>query len=511
MCIIFCAKLTDRSVSTMGENMMNQGEKHIRNRILIVLFVGVLMGALDIAIVGPALPAIQTHFGIGDRAITWIFTLYVLFNLIGTPLMAKLSDAFGRRSIYVLDVLLFALGSLVVAIAPGFGMLLVGRSVQGLGAGGIFPVASAVIGDTFPPEKRGSALGLIGAVFGLAFIIGPILGGALLMFGWRWLFAINLPVAVVVIAMSLRLLPSARPAQRQPFDWMGMSVLGILLAALAYGITQIDTAHFLASVTSLGVWPFLLLASICLPVFWSVERQAADPVLRLSLFNTRQAILASVLSAGAGLGEAGLVFLPELAVAALAVKESTASFMLMPVVLTMAVGSPLAGRLLDQMGSRIVILTGSGLLTLGMLLLSRFAAHWGLFIAAGAIIGLGLSALLGAPVRYIMLNEAPASDRAAAQGAITLFTSVGQLMSGALVGAVAASQGGGAAGYEAAYLVIAGVALLLTALSLGLKSRAEELATLRRSEVGVASVEASRSVPATSAMMEMPSLPRYKQ
>src|SRR6266545_1410297 len=128
-----------------------------RNRLLGVLFLGVLMGALDIAIVGPALPAIQKALSIDARAAAWIFTIYVLFNLIGTALMAKLSDIFGRRSIYILDVTLFAIGSLIVALSPGFGVLLAGRAVQGLGAGGIFPVAGAVIGDTFPPEKRGGA------------------------------------------------------------------------------------------------------------------------------------------------------------------------------------------------------------------------------------------------------------------------------------------------------------------------------------------------------------------
>ena len=141
-----------------------------RNTVLAVLFLGVLMGALDIAIVGPALPVIGAEFGLDSRGLSWVFTLYVLGNLIGTPLMAKLSDRFGRRNVYMLDVGLFAAGSLVVALSHGTGafwLLLAGRAIQGLGAGGIFPVASAVIGDTFPPEKRGSALGLIGAVFGL--------------------------------------------------------------------------------------------------------------------------------------------------------------------------------------------------------------------------------------------------------------------------------------------------------------------------------------------------------
>ena len=182
-----------------------------RNKRLLVLFLGVLMGALDSAIVAPALPSIQNFFGIGDRALTWTFTIYVLFNLIGTPLMAKLSDTFGRRSIYILDVILFAIGSLIVSLSPSnlFAVLLAGRALQGFGAGGIFPVASAVIGDTFPPEKRGGALGLIGAVFGLAFLVGPILGGIILTItSWQWLFLINLPIALIVIVMGWQLLPA---------------------------------------------------------------------------------------------------------------------------------------------------------------------------------------------------------------------------------------------------------------------------------------------------------------
>jgi len=453
-----------------------------RNQVLLVLFLGVLMGALDIAIVAPALPSIQKFFGVGDRALTWVFTIYVLFNLIGTPLMAKLSDTFGRRTIYILDVILFALGSLVVSLSPQnmFTVLLIGRSLQGLGAGGIFPVASAVIGDTFPPEKRGSALGLIGAVFGLAFLVGPILGGIILTItGWQWLFIINLPVAAVVIFMGVRLLPTTRPETRHAFDWAGMLTLGVMLTALAYGLNQIDTQNFLGSLSSFNVWPFLIAAVILLFIFPSIERRAQDPVLHMRLFGTRQAVLASFLSAGAGLGEVGMVFMPALAVAAMPaiVNKHTASYLLMPVVLAMAVGSPLVGRILDKLGSKVVVSAGTALLAIGMLMLSNsgFTSVLWLFILAGAIIGLGLSALLGAPVRYIMLNEAPASDRTAAQGAITLFTSIGQLMSSALVGAVAASAGGGVKGYGAAYLVIGVIAVIMVLLTLGLKNRQQEL------------------------------------
>ncbi|MGQ9491771.1 MAG: MFS transporter [Anaerolineae bacterium] len=455
---------------------MNLTDNRTRNHILLVLFIGVLMGALDIAIVAPVLPALQTHFNVGDRLLTWTFTIYVLFNLIGTPLMAKLSDNYGRRTLYVLDVALFGLGSLIVALSPNFTVVLLGRGLQGLGAGGIFPVASAVIGDTFPPEKRGGALGLIGAVFGLAFLVGPIIGGILLALGsWHLLFLINLPIALFVIGLSLALLPAAQPTQRGAFDWAGMLVLGLLLAALAVGINQLDTAHFAASLATPGVWGPLLASVVFTFVFVAIERRAADPVLRLSILGSRQAGLAAALSAGAGLGEAGMVFMPQLAVAALALGKSQASYMLMPVVLAMTVGSPTVGRLLDRLGSKVVVVTGAALLTVGMVALGFLNSSLVWFIVSGVVIGLGLSALLGAPVRYIMLNEAPAADRAAAQGVITLFTSIGQLFSSALVGAVAASRGGGVAGYSTAFLVVGAVLLLLTVAAFGLKDRCAEL------------------------------------
>jgi MFS family permease len=263
-----------------------------------------------------------------------------------------------------------------------------------------------------------------------------------------------------------------------------MLVLGILLAALAYGLNQIDTQNFMTSLFSLSVWPFLAVAIALVIIFPMIERNAEDPVLRIQLFTHRQSVLASALAAGAGLGEVGMVFIPSLAVASMPaiINKHTASYLILPVVLAMAIGSPLVGRWMDKLGSKVVVFAGSALTAIGMIMLgsSTVTAVLGLFILAGVVIGLGLSALLGAPVRYIMLNEAPATDRTAAQGAITLFTSIGQLISSALVGAVAASQGGGVKGYEAAYLVIGAIAVVLVLLALGLKNRKQELATLQQ-------------------------------
>ncbi len=451
-----------------------------RNRVLGVLFVGVLMAALDIAIIGPALPAIQAEFGLGPRQLPWIFTVYVLLQMVSTPLMAKLSDFFGRRAIYLLDVGLFAVGSLVVALSHGTGLwmlLLAGRAIQGVGAGGIFPIASAVIGDTFPAEKRGGALGLIGAVFGLAFIVGPLIGGLLLGLGWQWLFLLNLPLAAGVMVASWRLLPHARVATDGPFDVAGTLALGVALATLTFGLNEFDPTDASLSFGHPAVWLSLavfLIASIALIL---IELRAQNPVFPVRLFGNRQLAVAFTITAGAGLGEASTVFLPLLAVLTLGVTSSVGSYLLLPLVATMAVGSPLAGRLVDRVGSRAVILAGLLIMGAGMVGISQAGNSMALFITFSALIGLGLSGLLGAPIRYITLNETSATDRSAAQGMVTTFTAIGQIFSAALIGSLAASFGDSAHGYDLSFIGIGVVAAVLVVIGLLLKSRAVEQST----------------------------------
>lgn len=453
--------------------------KQQRNRILAVLFTGVLMGALDIAIIGPALPALRESFGIDDRAVAWMLGIYVLFNLIGTPLMAKLSDRYGRRAIYVMDVAIFGFGSLVVAAAPSYGVVLTGRAIQGLGAGGVFPVASAVIGDVFPPERRGSALGLIGAVFGIAFLVGPILGGVLLLLSWHWLFIINLPIAVAVVWGALRVLPAARADEPRPFDWLGMATLALMLAGLALALNRVDATAPLASLAGADVLPFLLGALVLAIAFPWIERRAEDPVIRPALFRSRQIVIASGLSLGAGVSEAAVVFVPALLVAAFGVTTSTAAFMLLPIVIAMAIGSPILGRMLDRAGSRAVVVLSTGLIAAGTGLVALFPATLALFYTAGILIGLGMAGLLGSSLRYVMLNEAPTEDRGAAQGILTVFISVGQLAGSAILGAIIASTGGQVSSYGDAFLLVAVLAAALALLALGLRGRAAERARLQ--------------------------------
>lgn len=440
--------------------------------VMALLFVGVLMGALDLAVIGPALPAIQSDFGLDNRQLSWLFNIYVLAQLVGTPLLAKASDKFGRRDVYIGCILGFAAGSLLLVIGGNYEMLFVGRGIQGFGASGIFPVAAAVIGDTFPEEKQGGALGLVGAVFGLAFLIGPVLGGILLQYAWEWLFLINIPIAAVLIIAAWRLLPSGGSGGQLPFDWTGAVLLTVMLGSLAIAITNLDTTQTLVSLLSLDVGPYLIISVISAPLFWRRELRAPDPVIRPSFFRSRRMKLVLMIAAGVGTTESAQVFLPALAVAALAVTESMAAWLMLPAVFVMIFVSPLVGKVVDKTGPAPVIRASLFFVFAGLLVYGFAAMNYVSFIGGSLVVGIGLAALLGAPMRYVILEEAAPQDRASAQGLLNIFLAIGQLGGAAIVGSVAASTGGGQAGYQSSFAVLGAItaALLMLAFLLRQKS-----------------------------------------
>jgi EmrB/QacA subfamily drug resistance transporter len=439
--------------------------------ILIILFLGVFMGALDISVVGPVLTPIKDYFDISSRQISWVFTIYILMNLIGTPILAKLSDMRGRRLVYILAITLFGIGSLIVSFAPSFWLVVFGRGIQGFGAGGIFPVAAAVIGDSFPTEKRGRYLGLIGAVFGIAAIIGPIIGGILLMIGWQAIFLINIPIAIFIIILAAKNLPATISVDPMPFDWLGTFILSIMLGSFIYALNQLDTLNVLNSITSINVYPFLIITFILLLLLINIERKSKNPIITPILFKTKQLNLTHFLAFGAGFCEISLVYLPMLSIVSYAVSPSSSSFMLIPCVLALSIGAPTFGRMLDKFGSRTVLKFGTFATALGMFWLSFFTNSISMFFITTVIIGFGLSALLGAPIRYILLEETDKANRSSAQGLMAIFTSIGQLISAAFIGAVISSAGNSIAGFSKAYLIIGVFSILLLIVSFLLKKR----------------------------------------
>jgi MFS family permease len=443
-------------------------------RILILLFVGVLMGALDISIVGPAIPSIEKSMHVDGRDLSWIYSIYILFNLVGISLMAKMSDIFGRRWIYIIAVAIFGLGSLVVSFSHDVTLLLTGRAIQGFGSSGIFPVAIAVVGDIFPVEKRGRALGLIGAVFGIAFILGPFIAGFMLLyFDWNALFLVNLPIAILIIIFAMRMLPSVRFEKRPSIDWPGIIIMAVILTSFTLALNNIDTRHIADSLGSWTVLPFVMLTVLLTPILVMLEKIQPEPVLNIKLFSSTQVRIVGFIAFGLGLFQSTIVFLPKLAVELFGVVPSKASFMLLPVVVATALGSPLGGRLVDKVGSKIIVVSGLLLASIALFILSFLTKNLLLYYTAEACLGFGLA--MRASLSYIMLNEVPVMERAATQGILLIFISIGQLAGAALIGAIAASTPGQTTGFGIAFLVMTVLSALLVILAFFLKNRKQEL------------------------------------
>jgi len=458
--------------------MMGSREKAV----LAVLFGGVLLGALDIAIVGPALPAIRATFAVEPRWLPAVFSVYVLFYLIATPLLANRSDRRGRRRVFLESLAVFGVGSLIAAAAWSFPALLLGRAVQAFGAGGLLPVAGAVIAETVPLERRGRTLGLIGAVFGIAFLLGPLLGALLLGSSWRWLFVVNIPAAFVLMGAAARVLPPGGRGDLHPFDAKGSALLAVVLAATVVGIGQLDTSAPAAGLRSISVWPCFVLIALGVPLLWSVEKRAADPVLPPGLVRSAQLRVAGAIALAVGGVEAGMVFLPDMAVLNFGIDAASASLTMLPLVLTLAVGAPLAGWLLDHIGPRSVVQLGLALTISGLLLFALLPLDWPSFYLSGALVGFGLSALLGAPLRYIVLHEAGDERRGAGQGLLTLSVSIGQLVGAAAIGGIVGSASGALPGYRYSLLAVAAACAVALVLSASLRGRVVR----RRESVGEA-------------------------
>jgi len=436
-------------------------------RLMTVLFIGVFMSALDTAIIAPAIPALREAFQIDNRRVGLVMIAFILASLSSTAPLASLGDRYGRRPIYLISISLFALGSLVIALAPTFWAVVLGRVIQGIGGGGIIPTASAVIADALPPKERGRALGLIGATYGMAFVLGPPLAGLVMVtLDWHWIFLANLPIAAYVLFLGVRALPTQRPSGVLPaLDWRGILVLFLLLTALVASLTRV-----LDDMTGLKLWPFTLTALILLlPVFVRVEKRAAQPLIPISMFANRQLSLTYFLTLGAGFGMGSVVFLTSIATLAYAVARHNAGFVLLPMVVCSIIGSMGAGRLLNRLGARALIVAGFALLCVGYGA-SAFTGFglWG-FLVATMPVGLGVGVVVSGALRTIAIEEAPQAFRGSAQGLINIFTSVGTLLSAAAIGALADFSGQGAAGFSVAYDVVAVLMACMVLLAFGLR------------------------------------------
>lgn len=444
-------------------------------RLVPVLFIGVFMAALDTAIIGPAIPVLRESFGVDNRMVGLVMSVFVLFSLCSTALMASLSDRFGRRPIYLISVAVFALGSLLIALASSFWMVVLSRAIQGIGAGGITPTASAVVGDVFKPAQRGRMLGLIGATYGMAFVLGPPLASSLMLIAsWHWIFLINLPIAAVILYLGARVLPVARPQQVQPaLDWSGIAITFTLLTALVLGITRV-LDPLLDPVLGVVLWPWMLLAALLLlALLVVVEQRAPAPLIPIFLLRQRQLATTYLLASGAGFGMGSVIFLTSIATQAHGVTAQHAGFVLLPLVLCSMAGSMGSGRVLARSGPRNMLLLGFAMLALGYGLSAITGYGLWLFLLASMPVGLGVGIVVGGALRSIAIDEAPLAVRASAQGLINICTAIGTLTSAASISAMADLAGGGTAGFSRAYSAVAALMLLMLLATLALRKKSD--------------------------------------
>ncbi|REJ32206.1 MAG: MFS transporter, partial [Bacillota bacterium] len=284
-----------------------------RRFVFITMLLGVFMGALDQGIISPALTSITADLRLDPRWSVWTVTIYTLAYAMSMPLMGKLSDRYGRRAIFLVGIALFGLGSAGAALSTNLTMLLASRALQAVGGGGIFPVATAEIGRAFPRERRGAALGLLGAVFGVASVVAPNVGGFIIeRASWHWIFWINVPISAVIILMALRM-ESHREGTSAPLDVPGTILLSGAILALMYGITTLDPAEPWLGLPQWSTGGFIALGLLLLVPFALVESRAGDPVIEPAFFRNRQLVLAYGVSFFSGILLMSVVFVPAFA------------------------------------------------------------------------------------------------------------------------------------------------------------------------------------------------------
>jgi EmrB/QacA subfamily drug resistance transporter len=284
--------------------------------ILFAVMLGLFLGALDQTIVGPALPTIVTQLQ-GNDVYVWAITSYLLTSTISVPFWGKLSDLYGRKPMFITGIVIFLIGSALSGLSQDMSQLIAFRGIQGIGAGSLFPIALAIIGDMFTPAERGKYQGLFGAVFGIAFIVGPLVGGFLTeQVGWHWIFYVNIPIGIVSLFFIWRLLPTVKnPRATRNFDVLGGVIFTIASTFLLIGLTQKGqtdpSTHQLYDWTAPTVGGLILASLIGIVLFVWAESRAKEPIVPLELFRIRTYAASMVATFFASFAFFGaIIFLP---------------------------------------------------------------------------------------------------------------------------------------------------------------------------------------------------------
>lgn len=416
---------------------------------LIVFLLGIFIGAMDTGIVSPVRTVIGDAFKISPNLSIWMITIYTLAYAVAMPISGKLSDKYGKRRIYTLSIIIFGVGSVLCGVSnyfDSFYFLLFARVVQAIGGGGIMPIATAYIGESFPQEKRGSALGLVGAVYGIATTLGPTIGSALINLvgasNWGVVFFINVPICIVVIILANGLKEdTVKEKLDKAMDVKGSVILSIMILSLMYGLTNLKFYDFKATITNLDVYPFLIIFVLLIPVFIFIENKAEDPVLNLKYFKDRDIVITLIISFIVGCGLMGIVFVPQFGENVLKIKTGSGGYLVTLMAIFSGIAAPFGGKLVDKYSAKLILIMGFLSTIIGTITLALFAAKTSssvaLFIGL-AFMGLGMGFTMGTPLNYLMQSYVDKNETATAQSTLSLIRSIGVAISpNLLVGFIA--------------------------------------------------------------------------
>src|SRR6187551_2217244 len=346
--------------------------------ILFAVMLGLFLGALDQTIVGPALPTIVTQLS-GNDYYVWAVTIYLLTSTISVPFWGKLSDIYRRKPIFMVGIVIFLVGSALSGLSQNMGMLILFRGIQGVGAGSLFPVALSIIGDMFTPKERGRYQGLFGAVFGVAFVAGPLIGGWITEnISWHWIFYVNIPIGIVALVVIQRLLPTvkARHATRN-FDILGGVIFTIATTLLLIGLTfkglTNDATNSLYEWTDPQVGGLIIAGLIGYVLFVLAEARAKEPIVPLDLWRSRaySASMVSIFFAAFAFFGA-IVFLPRWSQVVEGFSPTNSGLAALPLVIGLIGSSIISGLMVARTGHYKWLIVGSvAIMGFGVLLMTQ--------------------------------------------------------------------------------------------------------------------------------------------
>lgn len=427
----------------MATSQMEQKKKSHLALIMVVYLFGIFMGAIDTGIVTPARTVIQSHLMVDEKTGIWMITIYTLAYAASIPVMGKLADRFGRKIIYLLSIFLFGFGSLLCGLSSSFSsftMLLIARTIQAIGGGGIMPVATAEFGTTFPEEKRGMALGLIGGVYGIANIFGSSAGSAILdAFGtdnWKYIFYINIPITIFILIVGALVLVNNKTEEVKKIDKSGVFFIVVMVLSLLYGLRNIDFFDFKTTFLSTKVYPYLIVFLLLLPIFIWVEKRAEDPVINLKYFTNNKIIITLIISFITGFVMMGMIFVPQFCENALKVSTGKGGYFVIILGLFAGISAPLSGNLIDKLGSKIVLGTGFIISILGagflILVTTNYPSTLTVMVSL-VLIGLGIGFTMGTPLNYMMLENTQVEEANSALATLSLVRSIGTALAPAIM------------------------------------------------------------------------------